>query len=158
MIALEPKNIFPSHTLPFSGDSAIDTLMIYRDGIQFIHDQTIRLMNQGMHPEEIIENIELPTAIASSPYMQEFYGTVRWSVKSIFNGYLGWFSGNISELDPTSTFKKANLISDMVGGPDVLFAELEKAIVNEEMQWALELSDLLLAICLLYTSPSPRDS
>ena len=50
MIALEPKNIFPSHTLPFSGHSAIETLMIYRDCIQFIHDQTIRLMNQGMHP------------------------------------------------------------------------------------------------------------
>ena len=71
--------------------------MVYRDGIQFIHDQTIRLMNKGMHPEEIIENIELPQAIASSPYLQEFYGTVRWSVKSIFNGYLGWVSGNISE-------------------------------------------------------------
>ena len=146
MIALKPKNIFPSHTLPFSGDSAIDTLMIYRDGIQFVHDQTIRLMNQGMHPDEIIENIELPSAIASSPYMQEFYGTVRWSVKSIFNGYLGWFSGNISELDPTSTFKKANFISNMVGGPDALFTELENAIANEEMQWALELSDLLLAM------------
>ncbi|MDA9947291.1 MBL fold metallo-hydrolase [bacterium] len=146
MIALEPKNIFPSHTLPFLGDSAIDTLMIYRDGIQFIHDQTIRLMNQGMHPEEIIENIELPSAIASSPYMQEFYGTVRWSVKSIFNGYLGWFSGNIAELDPTSTFKKANFISNMIGGPDALFTELENAITNEEMQWALELSDLLLAM------------
>jgi alkyl sulfatase BDS1-like metallo-beta-lactamase superfamily hydrolase len=146
MIALEPKYIFPSHTLPFSGDSAIDTLMIYRDGIQFIHDQTIRLMNQGMHPEEIIENIELPTAVASSPYLQEFYGTVRWSVKSIFNGYLGWFSGNISELDPTSTFKRAKFVSNMVGGPDALFAELEKAIINEEMQWALELSDLLLAM------------
>ena len=47
MIALEPKNIFPSHTLPFSGDSALETLRIYRDGIQFIHDKTIRLMNQG---------------------------------------------------------------------------------------------------------------
>ena len=146
MIALEPKNIFPSHTLPFSGDSAIETLMIYRDGIQFIHDQTIRLMNQGMHPEEIIENIELPAAVAASPYLQEFYGTVRWSVKSIFNGYLGWFSGNISELDPISTFKRAKFVSNMIGGPDALFAELEKAITNEEMQWALELSDLLLAM------------
>ena len=146
MIALKPKNIFPSHTLPFAGDSAIETLMIYRDGIQFIHDQTIRLMNQGMHPEEIIENIELPSAVASSPYLQEFYGTVRWSVKSIFNGYLGWFSGNISELDPTSTFKRAKFVSNMVGGPDALFAELEKAIANEEMQWVLELSDLLLAM------------
>ena len=146
MIALEPKNIFPSHTLPFSGDSALETLMIYRDGIQFIHDQTIRLMNQGMHPEEIIENIELPSAVAASPYLQEFYGTVRWSVKSIFNGYLGWFSGNISELDPTTTFKRAKFVSNMIGGPDALFAQLEKAIINEEMQWALELSDLLLAM------------
>lgn len=146
MIALKPKNIFPSHTLPFAGDSALETLMIYRDGIQFIHDQTIRLMNQGMHPEEIIEKIELPSAVASSPYLQEFYGTVRWSVKSIFNGYLGWFSGNISELDPTSTFKRAKFVSNMVGGPDALFAELEKAIANEEMQWVLELSDLLLAM------------
>ena len=146
MIALEPQNIFPSHTLPFAGDSALETLMIYRDGIQFIHDQTIRLMNQGMHPEEIIENIELPSVVASSPYLQEFYGTVRWSVKSIFNGYLGWFSGNISELDPTSTFKKAKFVSDMIGGSDALFAELERAITNGDMQWALELSDLLLAI------------
>ena len=146
MLALEPKHIFPSHTLPFSGESALDTLTIYRDGIQFIHDQTIRLMNQGMHPEEIIENIDLPEAVSSSPYLQEFYGTVRWSVKSIFNGYLGWFSGNIAELDPTSTFKRAKFISQMVGGPDALFAELEKAIIDKEMQWALELSDLLLAI------------
>jgi alkyl sulfatase BDS1-like metallo-beta-lactamase superfamily hydrolase len=103
-------------------------------------------MNQGMHPDEIIENIKLPQAVASSPYLQEFYGTVRWSVKSIFNGYLGWFSGNISELDPTSTFKKANFISNMIGGPEGLFKELEKAIEAKEMQWALELSDLLLAI------------
>ena len=146
MLALEPKHIFPSHTQPFFGESALDTLTIYRDGIQFIHDQTIRLMNLGMHPEEIIENIDLPKAVASSPYLQEFYGTVRWSVKSIFNGYLGWFSGNIAELDPTSTFKRAKFISQMVGGPDGLFAELEKAIIDEEMQWALELSDLLLAI------------
>ena len=77
MLALEPKHIFPSHTQPFFGESALDTLTIYRDGIQFIHDQTIRLMNQGMQPEEIIENIDLTKAVASSPYLQEFYGTVR---------------------------------------------------------------------------------
>ena len=146
MIALEPMTVFPSHTLPFSGAIAMEALMVYRDGIQFIHDQTIRLMNKGMHPEEIIENIELPQAIASSPYLQEFYGTVRWSVKSIFNGYLGWFSGNISELDPTSTFKKANFVSNMIGGPEALFEEFERAIETQEMQWALELSDLLLAL------------
>jgi alkyl sulfatase BDS1-like metallo-beta-lactamase superfamily hydrolase len=34
----------------------------------------------------------------------------------------------------------------MIGGHDALFAQLENAIANEEMQWALELSDLLLAL------------
>jgi len=102
-------------------------------------------MNLGFYPEEIIEQISLPQNIVSSPFFNEFYGTVRWSVRSIFNGYLGWFSGNISELDPTSISKKAELMSEMIGGSDNLFQQLEKAINNEEMQWALELSDLLLS-------------
>jgi alkyl sulfatase BDS1-like metallo-beta-lactamase superfamily hydrolase len=146
MIDLNPAKVFPSHTQPFFNDEVKKNLTIYRDGIQFVHDQTIRLMNQGMHPEEIIERIKLPKAVGSSPYLQEFYGTVRWSVKSIFNGYLGWFSGNISELDPTPTSKKAKHIADLAGGNDALFQKLEEAVDQEEMQWALELSDLLLAL------------
>ena len=106
----------------------------------------MRLMNLGLHPEEIIEQLELPETLASSPFLQEFYGTVRWSVRSIFNGYLGWFSGNISELDPTPVFRKAELMSELVGGPDHLYQALEVAIDSEEMQWALELSDLLIPL------------
>ena len=146
MIDLNPAKVFPSHTQPFFNDEVKKNLTIYRDGIQFVHDQTIRLMNQGMHPEEIIERIELPEAVGSSPYLQEFYGTVRWSVKSIFNGYLGWFSGNISELDPTPISKKAKHIAELAGGSDALFRKLEEAVDQDEMQWALELSDLLLAL------------
>ena len=144
MISFQPKHLYPSHTRPLSGSDVLDVLTLYRDGIQFVHDQTIRLMNLGFYPEEIIEQISLPQNITSSPFFNEFYGTVRWSVRSIFNGYLGWFSGNISELDPTSISKKAELMSEMIGGSDNLFQQLEMAINNEEMQWALELSDLLL--------------
>ena len=100
MKKFNPEFLFPSHTKPIIGKDEIkNVLNIYRDAIQYIHDQTIRLMNLGMYPDEIAEEIELPENIASSPYLYEFYGTVRWSVKSIFNGYLGWFSGNPSELD-----------------------------------------------------------
>ncbi|MDB9813701.1 MBL fold metallo-hydrolase [Gammaproteobacteria bacterium] len=146
MISFQPQYLYPSHTLPLSGSDVSEVLTLYRDGIQFVHDQTIRLMNLGYYPEEIIERITLPNNISSSPFFDEFYGTLRWSVRSIFNGYLGWFSGNISELDPTPMIKKAELLSEMIGGSDNLFYQLEKAINNEEMQWALELSDLLLAL------------
>ena len=137
--------LFPSHTKPIIGKNNIkDALNIYRDAIQYIHDQTIRLMNQGLYPDQIAEKIKLPKNISDSPYLYEFYGTVRWSVKSIFNGYLGWFSGNPSELDPLTREEKAKRILNLVGGEDILVDELRKSVKNEDMQWALELSDYLI--------------
>ena len=122
------------------------TLTIYRDAIQYVHDQTIRLMNQGLYPDQIIELIELPKEIADSPFLNEFYGTIRWSVKSIFNGYLGWFNGNIAELDPLSRKDEALRLSDMAGGIENIYLQLELAVEANDMQWALQLSDHLIAL------------
>ena len=147
MKSFEPEFLFPSHTKPIVGKDKIrEILIIYRDAIQFIHDQTIRLMNQGYYPDQIIEMIQLPEEIAKSPYLFEFYGTIRWSVKSIFNGYLGWFNGNPSELDPLSREEKAIRISQLAGGKEILLEQLYKAVEDEDMQWALELSDYLIAL------------
>jgi alkyl sulfatase BDS1-like metallo-beta-lactamase superfamily hydrolase len=146
MRALNADYIFPSHTLPILGADISPTLTIYRDGIQYVHDQTIRLMNKGFYPNEIVEMIELPENIRNSPFLYEFYGTVRWSVRSIFNGYLGWFSGNPTDLDPLTNKEEAIRFAKIVGGNDPLFIALEEAVKNSDMQWALELSDRLLIL------------
>ena len=149
MKTFQPEYLFPSHTKPIIGKETIqDALNIYRDAIQYIHDQTIRLMNQGLYPDEIADIVKLPKEIADSPYLYEFYGTVRWSVKSIFNGYLGWFSGNPAELDPLSRKEKASRISDLAGGSDMLLEQLHLAVKEKDMQWALELSDYLISLDL----------
>ena len=117
MRSYEPEYIFPSHTKPIIGsEDTMEALTIYRDAIQYVHDQTIRLMNEGYYPDQIIEMVELPASIKSSPYLSEFYGTVRWSVKSIFNGYLGWFNGNPADLDPLSRKEEAQRLAKLVGG------------------------------------------
>ena len=147
MKTFNPEFLFPSHTKPIIGKELIQNVLnTYRDAIQFVHDQTIRLMNQGMYPDEIAEKIKLPESIADSPYLKEFYGTVRWSVKSIFNGYLGWFSGNPAELDPLSREEKAKRILNLAGDIDVMIDDLRFAVEKEDMQWALELSDYLIAL------------
>ena len=149
MKTFQPEYLFPSHTKPIIGKETIqDALNIYRDAIQYVHDQTIRLMNQGLYPDEIADIVKLPKEIADSPYLYEFYGTVRWSVKSIFNGYLGWFSGNPAELDPLSRKEKASRISDLAGGSDMLLEQLHLAVKEKDMQWALELSDYLISLDL----------
>ena len=147
MRSYEPEYIFPSHTKPIVGSQeAMDALTTYRDAIQYVHDQTIRLMNEGYYPDQIVEMVELPDSIKKSPFLSEFYGTVRWSVKSIFNGYLGWFNGNPAELDPLSRKEEAQKFSKLVGGEAFLLEALKKSILDEDMQWALELSDKLLAL------------
>lgn len=139
--------LFPSHTLPILGaDKVAEITNLYADGIQFVHDQTVRLINQGLSPEEIENRLFFPDIFLNSEYFYEFYGTVRWSIRSIFNGYLGWFDGNISTLDPLTTSARASKISALAGGNEKLFNELKEAIRNEEFQWALEISDLLLAL------------
>ena len=147
MRSFNPEYIFPSHTKPIIGsDEAMNALTVYRDAIQYVHDQTIRLMNEGYYPDQIIEIVDLPASIKSSPFLSEFYGTVRWSVKSIFNGYLGWFNGNPADLDPLSRKTEAQKLAKLVGGEQLLFEALEKSVIDEDMQWALELSDKLLAL------------
>ena len=147
MKTFDAEFLFPSHTKPIIGKENIkEVLETYRDAIQYIHDQTIRLMNEGLYPDEIADIIKLPEDIEKSPYLYEFYGTVRWSVKSIFNGYLGWFNGNPSELDPLSRKDRANRISKLSGGDEKLLEQLRNAVDSNDMQWALELSDHLIAL------------
>jgi alkyl sulfatase BDS1-like metallo-beta-lactamase superfamily hydrolase len=78
---LRAEYLIPSHTRPIKGEDYIyDTITKYRDAIQFVHDQTVRFINQGLTSDEIIGNklIELPKELREHPYLQEFYGTVNW--------------------------------------------------------------------------------
>lgn len=40
---------------------------------------------------EIAEVVRLPPHLADHPYLVEYYGTVEWSVKAVYHGYMGWF-------------------------------------------------------------------
>ena len=146
MRRLDPQFLFPSHTRPIVGPDVSEVLTLYRDAIQFVHDQTVRLMNEGYYPDQIVDMIDLPIKVKESPFLYEFYGTVRWSVKSIFNGYLGWFNGNPSDLDPLSRIEEAKQFSKLAGGNQELLKSLNTAIAEENMQWALQLSDRLIAL------------
>jgi len=146
MRRLDPQFLFPSHTRPIVGPDVSEVLTLYRDAIQFVHDQTVRLMNEGYYPDQIVDMIDLPIKVKESPFLYEFYGTVRWSVKSIFNGYLGWFNGNPSDLDPLSRIEEAKQFSKLAGGNEELLKSLNTAIAEEDMQWALQLSDRLIAL------------
>ncbi|WP_397363289.1 alkyl sulfatase dimerization domain-containing protein [Olleya sp. R77988] len=144
---LNPEIVIPSHTKPITDKDSVQTILTdYRDAIQFVHDQTIRNINLGLMPDEIAEKITLPEHLAKSPYLQEFYGKVNWSVKSVFNGYLGFFDGNPSTLLPLAVKDKAEKMAELVGGHTALSDKATHAFNDKEYQWALELTDYLLQL------------
>src|SRR5262245_26804829 len=92
MIDLGAEHLVPSHTRPIAGaDSVQAALTAYRDGIKSILDQTLEGMKKGERPDELVQHVKLPPHLAENPYLQEFYGTVAWSVRAIYTDYLGWF-------------------------------------------------------------------
>ena len=76
---------------------ALKKIYLFRDGIQLLHDQTVRYMNKGLYPDEITRKVLLPPYLANHPFLQEFYGTVEWSIKAVFANYMGWFSGKVKK-------------------------------------------------------------
>ncbi|XP_021366206.1 alkyl/aryl-sulfatase BDS1-like isoform X2 [Mizuhopecten yessoensis] len=144
MIELGPEYLIPSHTRPLQGKRYIkETLTAYRDAIQYIHDQTVRYINQGLTKEEIVDLVKLPPQLAAHPFLREFYGTVAWSVKGVFTSYIGWFSGDAVDLAPLTPKVKAEKMVRLVGANKLMDAA-KAAYKEKDYQWALELSSHVL--------------
>lgn len=146
MRRLQALHLVPSHGRPLSGAETINRrLTNYRDAIQYVHDQTVRGINQGLTPDQLARAIHLPKHLAEDPYLQEFYGKVTFSVRNIFNGYLGWYSGAGEDLMPLSSAERAERweLALTQGKPLVVLAQ--QAMGTGDHQWALELAALVLA-------------
>ena len=146
MIDLGADHLVPSHTRPISGAPAISAaLTAYRDGIKSILDQTLAGMRKGERPDELVQHVKLPAALAGNPYLQEFYGTVPWAVRAIYTDYLGWFDGNATHLFPLPEQERAAKIVALAGGVGGVLARGREALTAGEFQWAAELADYVLA-------------
>jgi alkyl sulfatase BDS1-like metallo-beta-lactamase superfamily hydrolase len=147
MAALPADYMVPSHTRPISGAAAVRTaLTSYHDGIKSVFDQTIAGIKQGLRPDELVERVALPPSLAASPYLQEFYGTVSWSVRAIYTDYIGWFDGNATNLFPLSTKDRAAVVLDLAGGEGRVLSKAREALSANKFQQVAELADYVLAI------------
>ncbi|MFN2375901.1 MAG: alkyl sulfatase dimerization domain-containing protein [Candidatus Binatia bacterium] len=147
MRALKPAFLVPGHTLPVAGEDEIHRrLTDYRDAIQYVHDQTLRAMNRGLEPDEIVEEVRLPKQLASRPWLAETYGRVDWSVRGIFDAYLGWFGGDAADLSPLSRRTRAERMTALAGGSEALRDRANAALEAGDPRWALELAGHLAVL------------
>ena len=145
MLELKAEKLVPQHTRPLEGAETIrEVVTAYRDAIQFVHDQTVRFMNKGLTGRQIAEVVHLPPHLRDHPYLAEHYGTVEWSVRAVYNGYIGWFSGRPGDLHPLPVMDEARLMVEMAGGRQRLVERIRKTVSGGQWQWGLKLCDMIL--------------
>ncbi len=139
--------LVPSHGQPVLGREAVDdVLTLYRDAIQYTHDQALRLINKGYTPDDLANAITLPEFMDRDPWTREMYGTVKHSVREFYVAYISWWNGDPAELDPLPRREKAERLVQLMGGRDRVFAEAEAAFTTGDDQWAAELTAYLVRI------------
>ena len=129
-----------SHHWPIWGNARIQAFITkHRDVYKYTHDQTVRLMNAGLTPNEIADRVQLPASLAEFMAVRGHYGDVRHNVKAVYQFYLGFYDGNPAHLNPLAPANAGQRYLDLLGGADKVVAAAQQAFDKGDMRWAAEL-------------------
>ena len=138
---------FASHHWPVWGrERIVAYLEQQRDTYKFIHDQTVRLFNEGFTPREIAERLELPDSLQNGFANRGYYGTVKHNAKAVYQGYLGWYDANPANLDRLPPVEAGRRYVELAGGADAMLQKARDAYERGDYRWTAEmLSHLVFA-------------
>jgi alkyl sulfatase BDS1-like metallo-beta-lactamase superfamily hydrolase len=133
---------FASHHWPTWGSERVaEFLSTQRDLYAYLHDQTLRMLNQGLTGAEIAEVIQLPPALERAWNARGYYGSVSHNVKAIYQRYMGWFDGNPARLWPHPPAELATRYVAALGGVDEVVELARTAYEEGDLRWAATLLD-----------------
>jgi alkyl sulfatase BDS1-like metallo-beta-lactamase superfamily hydrolase len=142
VLALGPAIMLPSHGAPVVGEAEVKkTLTRYRDAILYVHDATVRGMNEGKDVFALMREVRLPADLD----VGEGYGTIAWSVRGIYEGYAGWFDGNPSTMYATPPAAIHPELVSMAGGAAAVAVRAGQLVDAGSLLEGLHLADAALA-------------
>jgi len=131
--------LIAQHHWPTFGTERIqDFLEKQRDLYKFIHDQSVRLMNQGYTPTEIAETLKLPPALANEWFARGYYGSMSHNAKGVYQKYLGWYDENPANLNPLPTREAAKKAVEYMGGDKAVIQRARTDFAAGQYRWVAQ--------------------
>lgn len=142
---LHADNMVSVHALPLIGaDKVAEGLTLQRDAIQFVYDQTIRYLNKGYTPDQMVAAIKVPAFMASGDITKPLYGEFEHYVRGVYSGLIGWFDGDPLGLHPVSKEYESAYFVGLAGGADKLAQEARRVLDDSQYAWAATLATHVL--------------
>jgi len=136
---------FGGHHWPKWGNAEIlEFLCTQRDLYKYIHDQSVRLLNEGFTPLEIADQIELPESLRTPFANRDYYGTVRHNARAVYQAYLGWYDANPAHLNPLPPVEAGIRYIELMGGSDAVLAKAQVSFDQGQYRWVAELLNHLV--------------
>lgn len=130
---------FASHHWPVWGrERAIEFLSVQRDLYAYLHDQTLRMLNQGMTPLEIAEEIEMPPALEKAWHTHGYYGSVSHNTKAVYQRYMGWFDGNPAHLWEHPPVEASRRYVEFMGGAPEVLRRARDSFAEGDFRWVAQ--------------------
>ncbi|MFK0291795.1 alkyl/aryl-sulfatase [Streptomyces sp. NPDC090442] len=146
LFANETEVAFAPHHWPTWGkDRVVEFLSLQRDLYAYLHDQTLRMLNQGLVGSEIAEHLQLPPALENTWHTRGYYGSVSHNVKAIYQRYMGWYDGNPAHLWQYPPAEAATRYLDFMGGADATVAKARRSYEAGDYRWVAEVMGHVVA-------------
>ncbi len=146
MLALEAELLLPGHGFPICGAArvrqALDETATF---LEYLHDETLRLMNAGATLDDIVHTVRAPAHLLERPYLTPIYDEPEFVVRNLWRLYGGWYDGNPAHLKPAPDAALAAEVAALAGGAarlaeraTALAAEGELALACHLLEWAAQ--------------------
>jgi alkyl sulfatase BDS1-like metallo-beta-lactamase superfamily hydrolase len=140
LFGAEAEVLCAGHNWPrWGGEAIVDYLEKQRDLYSYLHDQTLRLLNQGHTGPEIAELIELPPSLAEEWHCREYYGSISHNTKAIYQRYMGWFDGNPAHLWEHPPVEQARRYVELMGGAEAVLVKARESFAEGDYRWVAEI-------------------
>ncbi len=131
--------LFACHHWPCWGtDRIVDLLAKQRDLYGYLHDQTVRLINQGYTGNEIAEIVTLPPSLQDAWHCRGYYGSVSHNVKAVYQRYMGWFDGNPAHLWEHPPVESSKRYVEFMGGSDAILERARSSYDDGDFRWVAQ--------------------
>ena len=137
--------VISSHCWPRFGSGEVSSMLAsQRDNYRYLHDQTVRRMNQGETPVELAETLVQPPELAAQWFNHGYYGTYNHNSKAVYQFYLGWYDAVPANLNPWPPAVRARKYVAAMGGTKKVLTLARTAMNAGDYRWSSDLLNQLV--------------
>jgi alkyl sulfatase BDS1-like metallo-beta-lactamase superfamily hydrolase len=137
---VDAQVLIDQHTWPVWGNERVRArLANQRDLYKYVHDQTLRMMNQGLGPTEIAEALTMPPGLEHDWSARGYYGTISHNAKAVYQRYVGWYDGNPATLNRLPRVEEAKKYLEYMGGAAAVIPRARNDFKAGHYRWVAQI-------------------